>query len=639
MNGVLGMSELLMKTQLDSKQHHIAHTVKTSAESLLTIINDILDFSKIEANKFTLHNELFSLRDLIESLGEIFADSAQQKGLELICALNPKLHSSYSGDSFRLRQILTNLISNAIKFTESGEIVVRAEIIEQQDEQALLKFKITDTGIGLSTEAQTSVFDAFTQADSSTARRYGGSGLGLAISAKLAALMGGEMGVSSIPMQGSTFWFTVRLHKETQRDDISGEALAHRKILIVDDNATNREILEQQLGCWNCVYESVADGPAALESMHRAAEANQPFELAILDMHMPEMDGLELAKAISADPLLNPTLKVMLSSVGDLDTVKSVKDAGIDVYLTKPVRQAELIHCLVALMEKQPVVLNTPKQNLDIPQIINAKILLAEDNLVNQEVTVAMLDESRCQIDIVENGIQAVQAYKNNLYDIILMDCQMPDMDGIEATRIIRNMDATSSEFQIPIIALTANTFEGDREKCIHAGMNDFLGKPFNQDQLHDIILKWLPQGRQFDSSSNHRQQTLTEGHSSVQATFPELFDQTVLNQYRLLDKQGEKKLMNRVADAYLKQSPQQMNTLKNAITTQNFSDIKTAAHSLKSSSANIGAMTLSALYRQLENQGRENSADNIETVFKEAETLYTAVCALLPEACEQVYT
>ncbi len=635
MNGVLGMSELLMKSELNMKQKHIAHTVKTSAECLLTIINDILDFSKIEANKFTLHNEIFNLRDLIESLGEIFADSAQEKGLELICGLNPELHVSYSGDSYRLRQILTNLIGNAIKFTNHGEVQVLVSSQDQTDQQTLVKFEIIDTGIGLSGDEQSNVFEAFTQADTSTARRYGGSGLGLAISAKLAELMGGDMGVSSVIEQGSTFWFTVRLRKEKQTIDTSGESLAGRRILIVDDNATNREILEQQLVCWNTHCDSVDNGATALEQLKSAALSNQPYELAILDMHMPEMDGLELARAISADPLIRNIPKAMLSSVGDLSNVKSIKDCGIDVYLTKPVRQVELINCLVAMMENQPFVTQSPMAEITQTTDINAYILLAEDNLTNQEVTLAMLYDTRCKIDIVEDGNQVIDAYRNNQYDLILMDCQMPEMDGIEATRIIREIETENQNKHIPIIALTANTLYGDREKCLDAGMDDFIGKPFTQEQLCTIVQRWAPKKSASDVVLNLTKQSAEE--PLIEVNHSTVLDRSVLEQYRQLDKHGKNNLVGRVIGAYLKQSPGQMEQLRTGVKARNFTAIKAAAHTLKSSSANIGGMSLSALYKQMEQQGRNQTTEQIDEQLEEIELLYIAVCETLKEEFEVI--
>ena len=489
MNGVLGMAALLIKTDLNNKQRHLIQTLRSSAESLLAVINDILDFSKIEANKFTLHHELFNLRELIESLGEIFATTAQAKNLELICELAPDAHYNYNGDSSRLRQILTNLIGNAIKFTSRGEVHVQISTVEEINGQSLLKFAVRDTGIGLSQDAQTRIFQAFTQADTSTSRMHGGTGLGLTISARLAELMGGEIGVESIEGQGSTFWFTVRLAKEEQNTVEIGDALAGIRILIVDDNATNREILEQESGYWKAECSSAASGSQALEMLRTATATGQAYELAILDMHMPGMDGLELAQAITADPTIAKLQKVMLSSVGDLNDVKTFKDTGIDVYLTKPVRQSELINCLTALLQRKPVA--SPTQAIPVQQEVklNARILLAEDNLTNQEVTLGLLEMTECKIDVVENGYQAIELWRRSHYGLILMDCQMREMDGFVATREIRKLEHESKQNQpTPIIALTANTLEGDREKCIEAGMNDFLGKPFTEQQLCEII-------------------------------------------------------------------------------------------------------------------------------------------------------
>uniref|UniRef100_UPI003559DD83 response regulator n=1 Tax=Sulfuricaulis sp. TaxID=2003553 RepID=UPI003559DD83 len=443
MNGVIGMVDLLQNTELTPKQRRFAEAAHRSAESLLGLINDILDFSKIEAGKLTLETIPLDLHQMLDDVCELLADSAQRKGLELACLVENDAPTELLGDPGRLRQILINLMGNAIKFTEHGEVVVRAGGIEQTPEAALLRFEVKDTGIGIDAEAQARIFSAFTQADGSTTRHYGGTGLGLAIVRQLVEMMGGSVGVESEVGKGSTFWFTMRFGRQppgSHSKPVPWHDLRGLRVLIVDDNATNRDILRHQTQSWGMHEESAEDGFGALEKLRKAAAGGAAFDIVILDMMMPGMDGLALAHAIKADPAIATAHLVMLTSVGLRGDATQARDSGIDGYLSKPVRQSELYDCIATVMGK--VVGDgtlITRHNVSTPrQRSNARLLLAEDNPVNQEVATGMLEMLGYRADVVADGQEALEALARGSYDLILMDCQMPRLDGFEATRAIR---------------------------------------------------------------------------------------------------------------------------------------------------------------------------------------------------------
>jgi signal transduction histidine kinase/CheY-like chemotaxis protein len=498
MNGVIGMTGLLLDTALTAEQREYADTIRRSGEALLTIINDILDFSKIEAGKLDLEKVDFDLRITVEDVLELLAEQAHSKGLELGYLMPADVPMWVAGDPGRLRQILLNLVGNAIKFTTTGEVVVYVSRTEETDQDTVVHFAVTDTGIGLSAEAQSRLFQAFSQADSSTTRKYGGTGLGLAISKRLAELMGGAIGVESTPGRGSTFWFTVRLTKRPvpcAAAQSAPAALRGLRVLCVDDNAINRAILEAQLTAWGMHVECVADGPYALARLRAAHCDARPYALAILDHQMPEMDGMTLARAIYTDPVLRTTRLIMLSSLGQRLPEDAAQHTGIAAYLTKPVRQSQLYDCIttvmgsaVALSTGSPV---TPPRRPEAQAQLRAKVLVAEDNMVNQKVAVRMLEKFGYQADVVANGREAIEALARLAYDCVLMDCQMPEMDGYEATVAIRQREM-STERHIPIIAMTANAMQGDREQCLAVGMDDYLSKPVKAEELLAILQKWV---------------------------------------------------------------------------------------------------------------------------------------------------
>jgi two-component system, sensor histidine kinase and response regulator len=505
MNGVIGMASLLLDTELNDEQQEFAKTIQNSADALLTIINDILDYSKIEAGKLDLETIDFDLRATMDDVSDLVAFKAFEKGLEYVAMVSSDIQSHLRGDPGRLRQILINLVNNAIKFTETGEVTVRAVIDNESASHVTIRFSVQDTGIGIAEDRMDRLFKSFSQVDGSTTRKYGGTGLGLTISKRLTEMMGGKIGVRSQAGKGSEFWFTAVFEKQpmtTAEIDLVSGAVTGKRILIVDDNATNRFVLQRQLISWGCRIEIASDGVHALEQLHRALDENDPFEIAILDMQMPEMDGETLGKKIKDDYQMKNILLVMMTSVGRPGDAARLKQAGFSAYLIKPVKMSRLHDCLANLSglkypnvaQCRPGVIET-KHYLAEKQNHSACVLLAEDNIVNQKVATIFLSRLGYDFDVVSNGNQAVAALSNKPYSLVLMDCQMPEMDGYEATGEIRNPESSVINHKIPIIAMTANAMRGDREVCIEAGMDDYLTKPVKPHELRDMLEKWLDHG------------------------------------------------------------------------------------------------------------------------------------------------
>lgn len=504
MNGVIGMTGLLLDTELTQEQREYGEAVRRSGEALLTIINDILDFSKIEAGKLDLEHLDFDLRTVIEEVAVLLAERAEGKGLELACLVYHDVPTMLRGDPGRLRQILMNLVGNAIKFTDHGEVVVRARLDEARADTVLVRFEVSDTGAGIAPEARARLFQSFSQADTSTTRQYGGTGLGLAIAKHLSEMMGGSIGVDSTSGQGSTFWFTVRLVKppgSAQTIPPGDVDLKGQRLLIVDDNATNRTILQHQVAAWGIYADGAASGQLALGMLRTAAMRDEPYDLALLDMQMPGMDGLELARTIKADPALATLPLVMLTSITQRGHEELVQQAGIAAYLTKPVRQSHLFDCLILVKGASTQAVGpasrTPQPLIDryrLAQVkaqIQPRILVAEDNLINQKLAVRLLEKLGYRADVAANGHEVVEALTRTPYAVVLMDCQMPHMDGFEATVAIRQCEGSARH--TPIIAMTANAMQGDREKVLAAGMDDYISKPVKPDDLATILRRWIP--------------------------------------------------------------------------------------------------------------------------------------------------
>ncbi len=501
MNGVIGMTNLLLGTELSAEQREYTETIQNSGDSLLSIINDILDYSKIEAGKIDLENIDFDLRVALDEVSDLVAIKAHEKGLEFINMIHHEVPSLLCGDPGRLRQILINLVGNSIKFTEKGEVAIRASLDDEDTTNATVRFSVTDTGIGIRQDQIDLLFQSFSQADSSTTRKYGGTGLGLAISKQLAEAMGGQIGVESEEGKGSTFWFTAVLEKQPESKEkriVVHEDISGKRILIVDNNATNRYVLKEQLKSWECRYEKTSSGEQALEKLSRALIDKDPFEIAIIDMQMPGMDGETVGKKIKQDPDLKNTILVLMTSIGQRGDAKRLEKIGFAAYLTKPIRQSKLYDCLATVtgIQKETTKDRSTKiitrYSLAEDRKRNVRILLAEDNMINQKVALNILKKLGYSADAVANGEEAVKALEMIPYDIVLMDCQMPEMDGYEATGEIRNPESKVLDHNVTIVAMTANAMKGDRENCLKAGMDDYLSKPVKPKELSDMLDKWL---------------------------------------------------------------------------------------------------------------------------------------------------
>ncbi|NOS74968.1 MAG: response regulator, partial [Methyloglobulus sp.] len=611
MNGVLGMAELLLDTHLTATQRRFATTVHRSGESLLSIINDILDFSKIEAGRFELESLDFNLHKTVEDIVELFAERAHSKNLEISHRIAPGVPEAVNGDPIRIRQVLGNLVGNAVKFTGHGEVVVDVSLDRQPDGDSeagpalpRIRFDIRDTGIGISEEALPRLFQAFSQADGSTTRRFGGTGLGLVISKQLAEIMHGEISVKTRPGQGTTFSFTLPLapssHAVPAQNPRASE-LAGKKLLVVEDNDTNRDILQNHALAWGMSVDAVPSALSALDLLRGSAHQQPPYDLAIIDMKMAGMNGLELGQRIKADPLLAQIPLVMVTSTLFKDEAAVAKKTGFAAYLIKPIRKADLHQCLLNALapDSALVAAAQPDPARTVSTAIAAHILLAEDNPVNQEVTVYMLQGFGCTVDIAHNGWEALQAAEQKAYDLVLMDCMMPDMDGYEATAEIRRRQAAGVVPHFPIVALTANAIEGDREKCLVAGMDDYLSKPFKAEALLRMVKSWV------------KPAPAVAAEAAKPPNAAELaIDHTALETIRNLDPGGGNDLLRRIIGLYLGNADTLLEALEQAWGAGDLGAIRAAAHTLKSSSNQVGAHGLAELCREVENEARNHRHD-----------------------------
>ncbi len=607
MNGILGMTELLLDTPLSEEQREFAQTVRLSGQNLMMIIDDILDFSKIEAGAMRLENIYLDLRSTVEDVTVLLGGRAQDKGLELASLVEHDVPEALSGDPGRLRQVLTNLLSNAIKFTDEGEVIVRVELVREDEESATVRFGVSDTGIGISREQQRRLFLAFTQADASTTRRYGGTGLGLAISKQLVNLMGGELGVESEPGRGSTFSFIVSFEKQPEyvspARNVRGD-LAGRRTLVVDDNRANRAILEKQLSSWGVRVTAVEGGAQALRELRLAGE---PYELAVLDMQMPGMDGLELARRIKADPDFSHIRLVLLTSMGRRG--EEARQAGIEACLTKPVRQSELYDALVTVMSDYPNTVmggTTPgeRRGLHGPGRQKAsahRVLVAENNPVNQKVAARMLENLGYLVDVVGDGREALKALAGTRYGAVLMDVQMPGMDGYRATRQIRhredqlgrrNMMMGLRRHRTPIIAMTANAMRGDRKRAVEAGMDDYISKPVSRGELGAVLRKWI------SGTPAYRLPGAEDGETSTP------LDREVIAGIRGLQREDETDIVAELAGMFLDDARPRLSALEEAVQNDDAPAVESLAHTLKGSSGNMGARGMAALCARLEVAG-----------------------------------
>jgi len=503
MNGVIGMSGLLLDTPLNAEQKEYLNTIRKSADALLSIINDILDFSKIEAGKMELEILDFNLRSAIDETVDLPAVDAHEKGLEFAYHIDHDISSLLKGDPGRLRQILINLANNAIKFTEKGEVIISASLEKETETHVTIRFSVKDTGIGISKVDLNRLFKSFHQVDASTTRKYEGSGLGLSISKQLAEMMGGTIGVESEPGKGSTFWFTAVFEKQPlakEEDYHIPQDIKDKRILVVDDSNTNLKIMGGYLEAWGFDFDLAQSAEMALKLLTAVSKVGSPYDLVITDMQMPGIDGVELGRRIKSDPAMKDTLLIMLTSRGIRGDAAMVKEIGFNAYLTKPIRRSQLHDCIITVFSQSPERADDHKEQLVTRHTIldvrrkKTRILLAEDNIINQKLALRLLEKFGYRADAVANGHEVVKALEMIPYNVVLMDIQMPEMDGFEATKIIRDPQSKVLNHDVTIIALTAHAMKGDRDQCMEAGMNDYLSKPIDPNKLYDLLDKYIPE-------------------------------------------------------------------------------------------------------------------------------------------------
>jgi PAS domain S-box-containing protein len=611
MNAITGMTDLLADTRLSQEQREYVETIRASTGTLLSVINDILDFSKIEAGKLSLEVIDFDLREAVESGVEMLAERAHKKGIELACWIEPEVSTRLRGDPIRLRQILANLTSNAVKFTEKGEVMVHVTRLEEDARRLVARFEVKDTGIGISPQAMARIFQEFTQADGSTTRKYGGTGLGLTISKQLVTLMQGEIGVESAPGQGSTFWFKVPFEKQPAAE--AGPAVAvvsaldGLRVLVVDDTDSHRRILHQQLRQWRIQDEFAASSADALAMIQNSARAGRPYPLLLIDMDLPDTDGLSLAQTIKNDPQLAASRIIMFTTLLDRLNTTTMKATGISACLVKPLRQSRLLECLADVMSASGAVSAQPMDAGAISSgsaamlaaARNIRILLAEDNMVNQRVALKQLKKLGFSADCVSNGNEVLSALQRVPYDIIIMDCQMPEMDGYEVTRRIRQGGSESYIHlrSAPyIIALTANAMQGDREHCLALGMNDYLTKPLHLHDLEAVLQRALL-----------RISPVTPSPAPAVAPEPdpEALDRTIISGLKELREPGQPDPLRELIELFLKDAAPRLQQMEAAANAGDLPKLAAATHTLKGSASNLGARRLSSLCASLEKQAK----------------------------------
>jgi PAS domain S-box-containing protein len=625
MNGVLGMAELLLETGLTGTQRKYAETVQRSGRNLLAIINDLLDFSKIEAGKLELEHVDMDLRRTIEDIVELLAERAHSKGLELACSIPGDLVTHVKGDPLRLGQILTNLLGNAIKFTEQGAVLIRVRSVGESAKNVTMRFEVTDTGVGISEQAQSCIFEEFSQADGSTTRKHEGSGLGLAISKQLVEMMGGNIHVKSSLGAGSTFWFTISFEKQaTRRSDARAVPiglLTGVRALIVESSAIHRGILQAHMSNWEMSIRVAETPKQAIDLLVQATSRSVPYDIAIIDLGLPGIDAFELARSIRGRADIGKLRLVMLTR-RHVD-MRNAHDAGFNACLVKPVRQTVLYETLVNIMAGRPqealAATAVTQPAAAAPTDVRGSILLVEDNLINQQVALGILQIQGYGVTLVSNGREALEAHAQGAFDLILMDCHMPEMDGFEATREIRRRERASKGKRVPILALTANAMARDREECLDAGMDDHLSKPFNMLALHDMLDRWMPQGGAKHSEAAHLAARAT-------AKAAEVLDRQVLGELGKVLTNGKPELLVRVIQLYLTDSPKLIEKLQRAALVGDTAQIAASAHSLKSCSANVGATMLSRYCADIESSARRADTDEARGILAKIESEHGCV-------------
>ena len=623
-HGTMGMIDLTLDTRLTPEQHEYLSVAKSSAESLLTIINDILDFSKIGARELKLEEAPFNLRSTIELAVDMVALRAHRKGLELLCHIPPQVPADLIGDAGRLRQILVNLVGNAVKFTTQGEIAVAVEVVTERGEEVELHFSVRDTSIGIPADKHKIIFEAFHQADGTTTRQYGGTGLGLTISQQLIRLMGGRIWMESEPGVGSTFHFNVRLAKSPVEQTFITPAILPdvqgMHALVVDDNATSRSVLREMLSNWEIEVTEAEDGPTGLHEIEKARESARIFHLILLDKAMPGIDGLNVAGQLHDDPALKSIIIMMLPSDSVHDDVPRCLELGISTYLVKPVKQAMLLDTVVTVLGKIPEVPPETTQTVVVSASgPGSRILLAEDNAAAQLITRKRLENQGHEVRVAGNGFEALQILQEDRFDLILMDVEMPGMNGLEATRVIRKMEADSGE-HIPIIAITAYAMKEDREQCLEAGMDNYISKPVNYQDLYHEIKSLLHPEQEGASPQQESVSLQQESVSPAESPLPPVDLITALDVTG-----GDSELLEEAVTLFLEEDyPRQLKELKEGIEHRDAPAVKASAHGIKGAVNSFGGHAAGAIALQLQEMGRDANFDSVETALEELEAEIT---------------
>ncbi len=612
LNGLTGMTDLLLRTELSERQRHSVLTIQRSADSLLHVINSILDLSKIEASELELEEAEFEIREVIEEILELLEGQAHEKGIELVARIDAEVPDLLIGDRTRLRQIYMNLVSNALKFTSVGEVAVEVWKVSDHDSEGerevFLHSYVRDTGIGIDPSKCDRLFEPFRQAEESTTRKYGGTGLGLVIAKQLSELMGGGIGVESQPGVGSTFWFTASFRCSASAKESAPAGLTRDfRILVVDDNATSRGVVCEQVTSWGMRCDDAHGGSRALE-MLRAGARNDPYQLALIDMEMPEMNALDLARVITTDAEIPSLRLVILTSIAQEFEPDALRQYGISSWIAKPVRRADLQRCLTEALGQRSAdsVATTAGSDAAVAPLprLPCHVLLAEDHPVNQEVALAMLQELGCSAEIVENGGDAVEVVGRSAFDVVLMDCQMPGLDGYEATALIRAREQEGGLRRTPIVALTANAMAGDRERCLASGFDEYLAKPYKLEQLQNLLCQL-----QAENPAKHAAKAAVqpEGPETVDA-----IDMTVVAAMKGLCRNGEP-IIPQIVDSYLASTPPLLERLREAAGRGDSNGLREHAHALKSSSGTVGARNLAELCKELEHVARQGAVPDAE--------------------------
>ena len=628
MNGVIGMTTLLMSTELTAEQHDYAETIRNSADSLLTVINEILDFSKIDAGKLILEKLEFDLLETVEAALDMLALKAHEKNLDFNCIISSEISFHLLGDPVRLRQIIINLCSNAIKFTEKGEVTIKVLLEKLTDKKVTIRFIVSDTGIGIPKNRMECLFNSFSQVDNSTTRKYGGTGLGLVISKRLAEMMGGAIGAESLERRGSTFWFTAVFDRgaSIRREEIlRSEELRNLRILIVDDNDTNRFVFKEYLKSWGCRYDEASNAIQALVKFYQACEVGDPFTMAFIDMQMPEMDGMTLAAQVKNSTQLKDTTLLLLTSL-DKKNDEAEIERLFSAQLTKPIKQASLLNTILKVMGvKKATELSDDRDRKDTSSAIvpnkereRYRILLAEDNYVNQKVAMGLLQKLGFRADNVGNGKEAIRALEMIPYDLVLMDLQMPEMDGFETTALIRDKNSNVINHNVPVIAITAHSMKGDRERCLKAGMNNYVSKPFRMDEISRIL--------------DYELSLTSELKESIPTSAGE---KKILDWDSIVERlDGDEDFAYEIIQEALNANPQYIEDLKSLLAADQTESLVLLAHSMKGVYANISAHSLRDLAYEIELLARGKKLNDIYPLIQKLEKEFERLCMLM--TCKQ---